>query len=108
MASQAPSYLIKQLAAQMNQIVRRLDRNELSSKEQAILAKVMQDLASARGYATDYELSETREEQLANAKTAKKWLTDATKSILAVSHIFSAIDVAHTTAQIDQIIGKLK
>lgn len=107
MASQSPSYLTKQLGTQLNQILRRLNRSGLSSKEQAALTKAVQDLATARIYAADYELSETREEQLENAKTAKKWLADANKNILAVSHIFSAIDVAHLTAQIDQTIGKL-
>jgi ribosome-binding factor A len=108
MASQAPSYLIKQLAAQMNQIVRRLDRSELSSTEQATLAKTAQDLATARVYANAYELSEAREEQLENAKTAKKWLNLVNKNILSVSHIFSAIDTAHMAAQIDLILSKLE
>jgi hypothetical protein len=103
-----PSYLIKQLSAQLNRIMRRLDRSELNSKEQAALTKAGQDLATARIYVNEYELSETREEQLESAKMAKEWLQDANKNILAASHIFSAIDVAHLTAQIDQIMGKLE
>jgi ribosome-binding factor A len=108
MASGSPSYLIKQLATQMNQIVRRLDRNELSSKDRTVLAKTAQDLATARVYASAYELSETREEQLENTKAAKKWLNLVNKNLLAMSHIFSAIDTAHMTAQIDLILSKLE
>jgi ribosome-binding factor A len=108
MASQAPSYLTRQLGAQLNRIVRKLDRDELSSKEIALLTKASQDLATARVYATDYELSETREEQLENAKKSKKWLREVDKNLLAVSHRFSAIDTAHMTAQIEQTISRLE
>jgi hypothetical protein len=59
---------------------------------------------------TDYELSETREEQAKNAKFAKKWLNQAQKNILSASefNIFDAIDVAHLSAQIDQVKDGLK
>lgn len=108
MANSSPSYLTKQLITQFSQILRQLDRDELSSKEQTALDKAAQDLATARIYATDYELSETREEQIENAKIAKKWLNAASKNILAASHVFSAIDTAHLAAQIDLIKSKLE
>jgi hypothetical protein len=55
-------------------------------------------------------LSESREEQLYNAKKAKKWLDQARRNILSASefNIFGAIDVAHLSAQIDQIISEIK
>ena len=73
-------------------------------------AKLMQALGDARIYASDYELSEVREEQLDNAKKAKKYLEQARASILKASetNIFGAVDVAQLSAQIDQIIGDLK
>jgi hypothetical protein len=71
---------------------------------------LQQDLTDARIYANDYELSETRDEQLDNAKKSKKWLEQARRNILAASefNIFGAIDVAHLTAQVEQVKDMLK
>jgi len=74
------------------------------------LADLNQSLIDSRIYSTDYELSETREEQLDNAKQAKHYLGVARKDILSASehNIFNAVDVAHMTAIIDQVIAELK
>lgn len=74
------------------------------------IAKLKQAMSDARIYTSDYELSEMRDEQLANAKRAKKYLAQARREILKLSEydIFSAIDVAHLSARIDQITGDLK
>jgi hypothetical protein len=105
-----PSRRIKQIDAQINRILRNFDMRKLSARERNVLAKLQQNLNDSRIYTSDYELSETREEQIDNAKKAQKWLKEASKNILAASefNIFSAIDVAHLSAQIDQIISELK
>jgi len=74
------------------------------------LADLRQNIHDARIYATDYELSETREEQSDNAKKAKKYLKDASDKIVIASQaeIFNAIDVAHLSAQIESIASQLK
>jgi hypothetical protein len=104
-----PSRKVKLLELQINNILRKFDLRKLGTAERNILAKLQQNLTDSRIYASDYELSETREEQIDNAKTAKKWLDQARTNILAASefNIFGAIDVAHLTAQIDQIIANL-
>jgi hypothetical protein len=104
-----PSRKVKLLELQINNILRKFDLRKLGTVERNILAKLQQNLTDSRIYASDYELSETREEQIDNAKTAKKWLDQARTNILAASefNIFGAIDVAHLTAQIDQIIANL-
>jgi hypothetical protein len=106
----SPSRTVKQLDTQINIILRGFDLRKLSAKERNVLAKLQQNLADARIYTNDYELSETREEQFDNAKKAKKWLEHARKNILTASEsdIFNAIDVAHLSAQIEQIISELK
>jgi hypothetical protein len=106
----SPSRAVKGLDSQVRVILRKTDLNRISAKERGILSKIQQNLNDARIYSGDYELSETREEQLANAKTAKKWLEQSRKNILIASesNFFSAIEVAHLTAQIDQIISELK
>lgn len=110
MANQSLSVLAKRLEADINLILRKIQLHKLGAKEREALAKLRQALIDARIYVHDYELSETREEQLQNAKTGKKWLEQARQQILKASefNVFGAIDVAHLSAQIDQIIGDLK
>jgi hypothetical protein len=106
----SPSRRVKQLDSQISNILRKVNLRKLSSKERDVLSTLQQNLVDSRIYFRDYELSETREEQLDNSKEAKNWLEQARKNILAASefNIFGAIDVAHLSAQIDQIISELK
>jgi hypothetical protein len=110
MANQSPSVMVKQIDTQVSMILRKVDQYKLSEKPRNALAALRQALADARIYSRDYELSETREEQLDNAKKAKKFLEQARQSILKASefNVFGPVDVAHMTAQIDTAIGDLK
>lgn len=67
-------------------------------------------MVEARLDVRDYELSETRKEQLKNAAAAKKRLEKVRKDILAASeyNIFSAVDVAQFTGDIDHINERLE
>jgi hypothetical protein len=107
---QSPSRIVKQLDAQVYRILRNTELHKFSVKERKILSDLQQNLTDARIYANDYELSETRDEQLDNAKKSKKWLEQARRNILAASefNIFGAIDVAHLTAQVEQVKDMLK
>lgn len=73
--------------------------------QQKIVAAIKRELVDCRLDIRDYELSETRAEQLNNAKNAQKRLDDLRKYILSASEydIFGAVDVAQLTAQLDQI-----
>jgi hypothetical protein len=106
----SPSRRVKQLDTQINTILRRFDLRTLTTKERDVLAKLQQNLNDSRIHTTDYELSETRDEQQDNANRAKKWLEQARANILAASefNVFGTIDVAHLSAIIDQIISELK
>jgi hypothetical protein len=110
MDSHSPSKMVKRLDAEVNRVLRKFDLRKFGSKERKYLADLQQNLVDARVYTNDYELSETREEQLKNAKLAKKWLESLRVNILSASesNIFGAIDVAHLTAQIEQISANLK
>ena len=107
--NQAPSVMAKRLEAEVRMILRPTDVYKLGPDERETLANLRQNLADARIYTTDYELLEIREDQSLNAKRAKHWLREARDDILSASQhdIFSAIDVAHLSAQIEQIIGNL-
>lgn len=110
MDNQSPSQMVKQLEAQINHTLRKIDFRKISAKERNTLQNLQQNLVDARIYLNGYELSETRDEQLDNAKQAKHWLDRVGENVLLASEfdIFGAIDVAHLSAQIEQIISNLK
>jgi hypothetical protein len=110
MANGSPSSLIKQVDTQVSMILRKVDQAQAGSKARAAIAKLGQALVDSKIYSTDYELSEMRDEQLENAKTARKYLNQARAAILKASefNVFGAVDVAHLTAKIDQAKAELK
>jgi hypothetical protein len=107
---QSPSVMAKQLDNHISRLLRRFDLAKQTKNAREAITELRQNVADAKIYATDYELSETREEQLQNAKEAKKWLEQASKNIVIASQydIFNAIDTAHLSAQADHIAGSLK
>lgn len=110
MNDRSPSVAVRRLEGDMRSILRNVNMRSLDLRERDALAKLSQALEDARVYTQGYELSETREEQVKNARIGKKWLRQARQHILKVSErgVFGAIDVAHLSAQIDQVIGDLK
>ena len=106
----APSLRFKRFEANVRQILRRVDIAKLERKYRDCLAQLSQNFVDIRIYVNAYELSEERPEQLDNAKMAKKWLAEAHKNILKASEaeVFGAADVAHLSAQIDQLKAGLK
>jgi hypothetical protein len=109
-SNQSPSAAIKDLEGQIRRVLRTTDEAKLTKKPRGFISDLRQVIIDAKIYATDYELSEMREEQLNNAKQARHYLEKARVDILGASEdgIFSAIDVAHLSAQIGQIIDKLQ
>jgi hypothetical protein len=110
MEIKAPSARARDIERQVNQILRPIDLLKRSRDIRETIANLRQNLHDARIYTTDYELSETRENQLDNAKQAKRYLERANKGILTASEddIFGTLDVAHITALIDQLKADLK
>jgi hypothetical protein len=106
----SPAAVIKRVDAQVNSILRQTAWEKVNEKGRKAVADLRQNLASARIYAADYEVSEMRDEQLDNAKKARRYLEKARVQILRASEfdVFSPIDVAHLTAQIDQVKADLK
>jgi len=74
------------------------------------LTELRQAMNDARTCSRDYEAAEDEQGRATNAAFSRKWLNKARKIILKTSEhdIFGAIEVAHLTAHIDQIIGDLK
>lgn len=105
-----PSLRVKRLEADVRQILRKTDEAKIERKYRSALTGLRQNLVDIRIYINAYEFSEERPEQLQNAEIAKKYLQQARQHILKASEddIFSAVDVAHLSAQIDQLIEEIK
>lgn len=106
---QSPFLLAKRLEADVLRLVSRLDVSSLSQEEQQKISTLKHSLIDARLEIQDYELAETREDQLRNAADSKKYLLAARGIITSGSlYVFGAVDVAHLTAQIEQINDRLR
>jgi len=110
MNNYSPSGMAKQIDNQISRTLRSFDISKLDLKQRELLARLSQDLSEVKTYSTDYELSETRQEQGQNAGQARKYLNRVQKEILTASQfdIFNAIDVAHLSAQIGHLTERLK
>jgi hypothetical protein len=109
MVNSSPFLLTKQLEANILRLLAHIDIVDLNTKEQHILAQLKNSLIDARLEIQDYELAETRELQLGNAKQAKEYLDAVQKTISNNSlNVFGPVDVAHLTAYIGQITDRLK
>ena len=100
---ESPFLRIKQLETEVGSVLSPIDVYELDRGLQKLIAAIKHELVDARLDIRDYELSETRAEQLEKAKAAQKRLEALRKNILTASEhdIFSAVDVAQLTAQLD-------
>lgn len=101
---------VKALDTHVHGIVSAFDIDALMPDERKILALIKRQLTDARLDIRDYEYSDTREEQLRFATAGRKSCDEVQKSILQASeyNLFGAVDVAHISAQIQQIIAQLQ
>jgi len=108
--NQSPFLAIKSLETQLSGILSAIDVYDLPAQEAKIISTLKREMVDARLDTRDYELSETRDEQLKNGKVAKKRLAHIRKNILAASeyNVFSPVDVAQLSAQIEQIIENIR
>ena len=105
----SPFLLAKQLQLNILNLLSGIDITDLTPAEQRVLTRLKGLLVDVRLEAQDYELAETREFQLKNAKKAKEYLAAIEKTISEnVLNVFGPVDVAHLTAQIGQITDKIE
>jgi len=107
MESQSPFLAMQRLEGQVKAVLRAADTDLLGPEEKKALASVRRLATDARLDIRDYELSETRDEQLRKAAAAKKRLEKLEKAILAAGTSFGPADVAQLDAQLQQIAGRL-
>ncbi len=98
---------MQRVEGQLKSLLRQVDTDLLNTDEKRLLASLKRLAVDARLDIRDYELSETREEQLGKAKDAKKLLAKLEKAILAAGPVFGPADVAQLSATIELINGRL-
>jgi len=94
---------MKRAETQIKTLLRGVDTDLLSPDERKAMASLRRLAADARLDIRDYELSETREEQLGKARDAHRVLTKLKATLIAVSAAFGPADIAHLDAQLEQI-----
>jgi len=107
---QSPFVMVRQLESLLQGQLMYIDISLLSSSEQQTVAALRREIVDARMDVRDYELSETRAEQLIKSSEATKSLRGINSAIVGMSNVgvFGAADVALYTAKIEQIIANLK
>lgn len=101
--------MITALNTQITNILSGIDVDELSRDEQKIVSSLKHLLVDTRLDIRDYEFAETKAEQTKLARVAVRNINKVRGLIVAASEhdIFSAIDVAQLTSQLDLIAEKL-
>jgi len=107
MENESPFLAMQRAETQLKALLRTVDMDTLTPDEKKVFASLKRLGGDARIDIRDYELSETREEQLAKAKDAKHRLAKLKSGIIAASMVFGAADVAQLDAQLDQIMGNI-
>lgn len=108
-SNESPFLLMRGLETQLNGRLAAIDVYGLPEGERKVVTGLKQELVDARLDIRDYELSETRAQQLKNAKAAKNRIKDIQKAVLAASeyNVFGAADVAQLSAQLEHIQERL-
>ena len=105
----SPYALCTQLEGQLKRLLAGQDVTALPTDIRKVTASIKRTMADARLDVRDYEYAETRAEQKEHAEAGIKRLEQVRQAVLAASeyNVFSAIDVAQTTAIIEQITKHL-
>ncbi len=106
---ESPYRLMQQLEAQIRARLSDIDIYDLEMDVRKLVLALRNQATDARLDIRDYELIETRQLQIEKATAARGRLKQLEKDILTASehNIFSSIDVAHLSANVEYILEKL-
>jgi hypothetical protein len=107
MENQSPFLTMQKAETLLKGLLRTVDTELLDANEKKALAALRRLGHETRLDIRDYELSETREEQLKKAVLAKKGLDKLKTNLLVVSHIFGPADIAQLDALFDLTKGRV-
>lgn len=106
--AESPFLAMQRVEAQVKALLRQVDSDLLDADERKAANKLRRLAVDARLDIRDYELSETRDEQLKNMRAAQKRVAKLQATILAAGPVvFGPADVAQLTAQLEHINGRL-
>ncbi len=88
-------------------LLRQVDTDTLTNDEKAAMTRIRRQAIDTRLDIRDYELSETREEQLKCAVVAKRRLERLERAIVQAGTVFGPADVAHLSAQLEYIAERI-
>ncbi len=108
MQNTSPFVAMQGVERQLKELLRNVDMDLLTLDEKKVLGGIKRLAADARLDIRDYELSETRDEQLKCARAAKRRLAKLHAAILAANMAFGAADIAQLSAQLEHIAARLK
>lgn len=108
MENQSPFLAMQQVEGQLKGLLRTVDPELLEADEKKAVATIRRLLIDTRLDIRDYELSETRDEQLKNMHEAKRRVAKLQAGILAAGPVFGPADVAQLSALLEQINGLLR
>jgi hypothetical protein len=108
MENQSPFLAMQRAETQLKSLLRAIDTDLLQPDEKKAVASLRRLSTDARLDIRDYELSETRVEQLKKAVEAKKRLAKLQKNLLAAGDVFGPADIAQLDAQFAQIMDWLQ
>lgn len=103
----SPFLAMQRVEAELKVVIRGIDSDQLDAGEKKAVTNIRRLMVDARLDIRDYELSETREEQLKCAAAAKKKTEKLQANILSAGPVFGPADVAQLSAQLEQINGWL-
>lgn len=107
MDNQSPFLAMQRAEGQIKALLRNIDVDLLNPSEKKAVASLRRLAVDTRLDIRDYELSETREEQLKYAAASKKRLARLEKAILEVGTNFGPADVAQLSAQLELIAVRI-
>lgn len=107
MENTSPFLAMQQVERQLRVLLRGVDTELLEPAEKKAMQSIRRLSTDVRLDIRDYELSETREEQLKCAAAARKRLLKLQASILAAGSVFGPADVAQLSANLAQIDSRL-
>jgi hypothetical protein len=105
--NQSPFLAMQRVETELKVMLRGADMDTLEPTEKKAVAALRRLVVDTRLDIRDYELSETREEQLKCAAVAKKRLGKLQANILVAGPVFGPADVAQLSAQLELIQGRL-
>lgn len=104
---ESPFLAMQRVEGEIKTLLRRVESDDLDMAERKAFASIRRLSTDAKLDIRDYELSETRAEQLKCAVVAKKRVAKLEAAILAVGTAFGPADVAQLGAQLQQIQSRL-